>query len=184
MKDVNSIQIGHTFTKKGHRTDLYEDHVDQLANLIKGLREKPASRYHIVTAWNPAENHMMALPPCHCFWQCFVSSDKRLSLQIYQRSCDTFLGVPFNIASYALLICLLAQQTGLNPGVLTWVGGDTHIYMNHLAQVEEQLARTPRDFPDLALPVVPPDRIEDYTFDMVEIHGYRPDKGISAPIAV
>jgi thymidylate synthase len=183
MKDVNSIQIGHTFTKKGHRTDLFEDHIDQLADLIKCIKENPFSRYQVVLAWNPAEKHLQALPPCHMFFQTFVAKG-RLSLQMYQRSCDTLLGVPFNIASYALLTHLLAQQTGLEPGVFTWIGGDVHVYNNHISQVNEQLTRVPKPFPRLILPNISPDNIEDYEFDMIRLEGYEPYAGISAPIAI
>jgi thymidylate synthase len=183
LRNVNSKHIGSEVIKSGARNDLYEDHIDQLDNLIDGLRGSPNSRYHIVMAWNPAENHRMALPPCHMMFQCFVSGG-RLSLQMYQRSVDSFLGLPFNIASYALLLHLLAQQTGLDPGELTWIGGDTHIYNTHISQVKEQLIRKPHLFPTLVLPNIVPNHIEDYEFDMIRIENYDPWPSIKAPIAV
>lgn len=184
MKNVHSRHIGSSFDAHGGRSDLYEDHIDQLANLIKGLRENPFSRYHIVSAWNPAELHLMALPPCHMMFQCFVTKDGELSLQIYQRSCDTFLGVPFNVASYALLTHMLAQQAGLTPGWLTWIGGDTHLYLNHLDQVREQIARVPRAFPQLIMPTEIPKSIEDYEYSDFILENYNPYPPIKAPIAV
>ena len=114
--------------------------IDQIAELIELIRRDPASRRQIVTAWNPADLHLMALAPCHCLFQTQVA-DGRLNLQLYQRSADVFLGVPFNIASYALLTHMLAQQCGLEPGVFVWTGGDCHLYSNHLDQAREQLGR-------------------------------------------
>ncbi len=117
--------------------------IDQIANVVESIKTKPESRRHIVTAWNPAEVDEMALPPCHCLFQFYVA-DGRLSCQLYQRSADVFLGVPFNIASYALLTLMVAQVTGLKPGEFVHSFGDVHLYSNHLEQASEQLRRTPR----------------------------------------
>lgn len=155
--------------------------IDQIAGLIKDLRENPDSRRHLVSAWNVAQLDQMALQPCHVMFQCYVAAG-RLSLQIYQRSCDMFLGVPFNIASYALLTHMLAQQSGLEVGELIWVGGDCHIYLNHLEQVREQLSRQPFPFPKLNLHKA--DSIDGYEVSDFEIEGYQCHPKISAPIAV
>src|SRR4030081_2851482 len=124
--------------------------IDQIAKVIESLRKKPESRRHIVSAWNPADVERMALPPCHLLFQFYVA-DGKLSCQLYQRSCDIFLGVPFNIASYALLTHMVAQQCDLAPGDFVWTGGDCHIYSNHFDQVREQLAREPRPLPRLSI---------------------------------
>ncbi|MST50127.1 thymidylate synthase [Mobiluncus porci] len=155
--------------------------VDQIANLIENIKQDPSSRRLVVSAWNVSDLPQMALAPCHMFFQCWVG-DGKLSLQIYQRSCDMFLGVPFNIASYALLTHMLAQQTGLEPGELVWTGGDCHIYSNHVDQVNEQLTRDPYPFPTLALDQA--DSIEGYTFDMIRLEDYEHHPKISAPVAV
>lgn len=155
--------------------------VDQIARLLDDLRHNPTSRRLVVSAWNVSDLDQMALPPCHMFFQCWVAAG-RLSLQIYQRSCDMFLGVPFNLASYALLTHMLAQQSGLEAGELVWTGGDCHIYDNHVDQVREQLTREPYPFPTLVL-----DRavsIDDYTFEMIRLENYQHHPKISAPIAV
>ena len=157
-------------------------HVDQLARAIQQLRRDPDSRRIIVSAWNVGELERMALAPCHAFFQCYVA-DGRLSLQVYQRSCDIFLGVPFNIASYALLTHILAQQSGLKVGELVWTGGDCHLYLNHLEQADIQLARTPGRLPTLALLRRPPD-IADYRFEDFQVLGYEPQAAIRAPVAV
>ena len=125
-------------------------HVDQIAELIETLKVNPASRRMVVSAWNPGELHAMALAPCHCLFQCYVANGK-LSLQLYQRSADIFLGVPFNIASYALLTHMLAQQAGLEVGEFVWTGGDCHLYSNHLDQAREQLGRDPGPLPKLEI---------------------------------
>ncbi|MFC7432760.1 MULTISPECIES: thymidylate synthase [unclassified Agrococcus] len=156
--------------------------IDQLSQLVEQIRSNPDSRRLIVSAWNPADIPSMALAPCHAFFQVFVA-DGRLSLQIYQRSADMFLGVPFNIASYALLTHMLAQQTGLEVGELVWTGGDCHIYDNHVEQVERQLAREPFPLPTLRLARTP-DSILDYEYDDLEVVGYEHHPGIKAPVAV
>ncbi|WP_433122294.1 thymidylate synthase [Arthrobacter koreensis] len=156
--------------------------IDQIAQLIDGLKNNPDSRRHIVTAWNPAEVENMALPPCHAMFQFYVA-DGKLSCQLYQRSADTFLGVPFNIASYALLTLMVAQQVGLEPGEFVWTGGDVHIYDNHLDQVTEQLSRSPFPYPKLRLRRKPAS-IFDYELDDFEVLDYQHHPGIKAPIAV
>jgi thymidylate synthase len=157
-------------------------HIDQIAELIENLKSNPDSRRHIVSAWNVAELKDMALPPCHAFFQFYVAKGK-LSCQLYQRSADTFLGVPFNIASYALLTRMIAQQAGLEPGEFVWTGGDVHIYDNHMDQVLKQLAREPYDYPQLVI-TRKPDSIFDYTLDDFEVVGYQHHPTIKAPIAV
>lgn len=156
-------------------------HVDQIAKVVEQIRTNPDSRRHIVTAWNPAEVDDMALPPCHALFQFYVA-DGKLSCQLYQRSADLFLGVPFNIASYALLTHMIAAQTGLEAGEFVWTGGDVHVYDNHVEQVETQLAREPYPYPSLRL--APRDSIFDYEFEDVEVLGYVSHPTIKAPIAV
>ena len=156
-------------------------HVDQLAQVLETLRTDPDSRRIIVSAWNVAELDAMALAPCHAFFQFYVA-DGRLSCQLYQRSADLFLGVPFNIASYALLTHMVAAQVGLEVGDFVWTGGDCHVYDNHHEQVREQLAREPFRFPTLELK--PAASLFDYTFDDVVVHGYEHHPAISAPVAV
>ena len=156
--------------------------IDQIARLIEGIRSNPDSRRHIVSAWNPADLDRMALPPCHALFQFYVARGE-LSCQLYQRSADVFLGVPFNIASYALLCAMVAQVTGLRPGEFVHTFGDVHLYLNHLEQAREQLAREPRALPRLELnPAV--QSIFDFRFEDVTIHGYEPHPAIRAPIAV
>ncbi|MEV6522293.1 thymidylate synthase [Longispora sp. NPDC051575] len=156
-------------------------HVDQIGELLTTLRENPDSRRMIVSAWNVAELHRMALPPCHAFFQ-FHVADGRLSCQLYQRSADLFLGVPFNIASYALLTHMIAQQVGLEVGDFVWTGGDVHIYDNHVDQVTEQLSREAYEFPQLTLHKA--DSLFDYRYEDFEVVGYRHHPSIKAPIAV
>ena len=156
-------------------------HVDQIAKVIEQIRTNPDSRRHIVTAWNPAEVDDMALPPCHALFQFYVA-DGKLSCQLYQRSADLFLGVPFNIASYALLTHMVAAQTGLEVGEFVWTGGDVHIYDNHVEQVRTQLARDPYPYPSLR--IAPRDSIFDYEFEDIEVLGYVSHPTIKAPIAV
>ena len=158
------------------------DSIDQIAKVIQSIRTNPDSRRHMVTAWNPAEVDNMALPPCHAMFQFYVA-DGKLSCQLYQRSADLFLGVPFNIASYALLTLMVAQQTGLEPGEFVWTGGDVHIYDNHVDQVREQLSRDPYPYPQLRL-ARKPESIFDYTLEDFEVLDYRHHPGIKAPIAV
>ncbi len=156
--------------------------IDQIANLIDLIKRDPASRRQIVTAWNPAEIHLMALAPCHCLFQTQVAGGK-LHLQLYQRSADAFLGVPFNIASYALLTHMLAQQCGLEPGTFVWTGGDCHLYLNHLDQAREQLSREPRALPRLKL-LRRPAAIDEYRYEDFEIKDYDPHPHIKAEVAV
>jgi len=156
-------------------------HIDQIGQVIETLRNNPDSRRILVSAWNVAELDRMALMPCHAFFQFYVA-DGKLSCQLYQRSADMFLGVPFNIASYALLTHMVAQQTGLEPGEFIWTGGDCHIYSNHIEQVTEQLTRDPYPYPTLKLH--PRDSIFDYRYEDVEVVGYRHHPAIKAPVAV
>jgi len=156
--------------------------INQLAQVIDTLRTNPDSRRIIVSAWNVAELDQMALLPCHALFQFYVA-DGRLSCQLYQRSADIFLGVPFNIASYALLTHMVAQQTDLKVGEFIWTGGDCHLYLNHLEQVEQQLARTPLPLPTLALRRKPAS-ITGYRFEDFEIIGYESHPHIAAPVAV
>lgn len=156
--------------------------IDQIAQVVESIRTDPDSRRHIVSAWNPADIPDMALAPCHAFFQFHVANG-RLSCQLYQRSADMFLGVPFNIASYALLTHMLAQQTGLEAGDLVWTGGDCHIYDNHVEQVERQLAREPFPLPSLRI-LRRPESILDYALDDFEVVDYQHHPGIKAPVAV
>jgi thymidylate synthase len=156
--------------------------IDQIAELIETIRSSPASRRQIVSAWNPGELHAMALAPCHCLFQTYVA-DGRLSLQLYQRSADIFLGVPFNIASYALLTHMLAQQCGLEVGEFVWTGGDCHLYLNHLDQARLQLAREPGPLPRLEI-TRKPDAIDAYEPEDFVLHGYEAQAHIRAPVAV
>ena len=156
--------------------------VDQITDLMKRLASDPDSRRLIVSAWNVAELPKMALAPCHTLFQFYVA-DGRLSCQLYQRSADIFLGVPFNIASYALLTEMIAQQCGLIPGDFVWTGGDCHLYLNHLEQAREQLAREPYPLPKLKF-ARRPESIFDYRFDDIEIADYRSHPHIKAPVAI
>ncbi len=157
-------------------------HIDQMANLVAEIRRNPDSRRLIVSAWNVGEIPRMKLPPCHALFQFYVA-DRKLSCQLYQRSADIFLGVPFNLASYALLTHMIAQQCDLGVGDFVWVGGDCHLYLNHLEQVDEQLSRTPFPLPQLAIARRPPS-LFDYAFEDLEIVGYRSHPAIRAPVAV
>ena len=156
--------------------------IDQITDVVEQIRTNPDSRRLIVSAWNPADIPRMALAPCHALFQ-FEVHDGRLSCQLYQRSADLFLGVPFNIASYALLTHMVAQQTGLEVGDFVWTGGDCHIYDNHVEQVERQLSRDPYPYPELRLNRRP-DSILEYEPEDVEIVGYQHHPGIKAPVAV
>lgn len=158
------------------------EHIDQIANLLKQLRTNPNSRRLIVSAWNPAEVDEMALPPCHCLFQFYVSNGK-LSCQLYQRSGDIFLGVPFNIASYALLMLMVAQVSGLQPGEFILTLGDAHLYSNHFEQAREQLQRTPKPLPTMW---INPDVTDlfAFTFEDFRLENYQADPSIRAPIAV
>jgi thymidylate synthase len=155
--------------------------IDQIANLLATLRSNPDSRRMIVSAWNVADLSDMALEPCHAMFQFYVAGGK-LSCQLYQRSADMFLGVPFNIASYALLTRMIAAQVGLGVGDFVWVGGDCHIYANHVDQVREQLTRPAFDFPQLELAPAP--SLFDYTFDHFSLVDYRHHPALRAPVAV
>lgn len=163
-------------------TDPRGGSVDQIENLVYSLRHKPDSRRMVVSAWNVADLPSMMIEPCHFAFQCFVSNN-RLSLQVHQRSCDMFLGVPFNIASYALLIHMLAQQCNLSPGDLVWTGGDCHIYNNHMDQVREQLSRTPRTLPTLIIKRDVPSIFEYEEEDFV-LRGYDPHPAIKAQVSI
>lgn len=156
--------------------------IDQIAQVEEMIKRNPNSRRMLVTAWNPAEVEDMALPPCHCLFQFYVA-DGRLSLQLYQRSADTFLGVPFNIASYALLLQMMAQVTGLQPGEFVHTTGDTHLYLNHLEQARLQLSRTPRPLPTMR---INPDvkSIFDFRYEDFELENYDPWPHIAAEVSV
>jgi thymidylate synthase len=156
-------------------------HVDQISGVLEQLRTDPDSRRMVVSAWNVAEVPRMALPPCHLLFQFYVA-DGRLSCQLYQRSADLFLGVPFNIASYALLTHMVAQQVGLEVGDFVWTGGDCHVYDNHLEQVQVQLSRAAYPFPELRLKPAP--SLFDYTYEDVEVVGYQHHPALRAPVAV
>jgi thymidylate synthase len=156
--------------------------IDQLANVVEAIRKKPDSRRHLVSAWNPADVDRMALPPCHALFQFYVA-EGRLSCQMYQRSADLFLGVPFNIASYALLTMMVAQVTGLKLGDFVLTLGDAHLYLNHLEQAREQLARTPRPFPRMKLNPAVKDLFA-FAYEDFTLEGYEPYPAIKAPIAV
>lgn len=158
------------------------EHIDQIKEIIHTIKTNPDSRRIIVSAWNVADIPKMALAPCHAFFQFYVANGK-LSCQLYQRSADIFLGVPFNIASYALLTHMVAEQCNLQPGEFIWTGGDCHLYSNHLEQVKLQLSRTPYPLPSLKVHRKP-DSIFDYQFEDFEIVGYESHPHIKAPVAV
>ena len=170
----------------GHQWRSWPDYnggtIDQIQNVVDMIKNHPDSRRMMVTAWNPAEVEQMALPPCHCLFQFYVA-DGRLSLQLYQRSADTFLGVPFNIASYALLLQMMAQVTGLQPGEFIHTTGDTHLYLNHLDQARLQLTRTPRPLPTMK---INPDvkNLFDFHYEDFQLEGYDPWPHIAATVSV
>lgn len=170
----------------GHQWRSWPDHnggtIDQIQNVLDLIRNHPDSRRMIVSAWNPAEVEQMALPPCHCLFQFYVA-DGKLSLQLYQRSADTFLGVPFNIASYALLLQMMAQVSGLEAGEFIHTTGDTHLYLNHLDQARLQLTRTPRPLPKMR---INPDvkNLFDFHYEDFQLEGYDPWPHISAQVSV
>lgn len=176
-------ELGPVYGKQWRRWQAADGReIDQIAALVEGLKSNPNGRRHIFTGWNVGELQDMALPPCHMTYQYYVA-DGRLSGVLYQRSADVFLGVPFNICEAALLIHMLAQQCGLEVGELVWFGADVHLYMNHLAQAEQQLQRTPRPLPTLSLRRRP-DSIFDYRFEDFDLQGYEPHPSIAAPVAV
>lgn len=170
----------------GHQWRSWPDYdggtIDQIGNVIDLIKHHPDSRRMIVSAWNPAEVDSMALPPCHCLFQFYVA-DGRLSLQLYQRSADTFLGVPFNIASYALLLMMMAQVTGLKAGDFIHTTGDTHLYLNHLEQARLQLTRTPRQLPRMILNK-DVKNLFDFRYEDFSLEGYNPWEHISAKVSV
>ena len=175
--------LGPVYGKQWRRWETADGRtVDQIAQLVDGLKHNPDSRRHLVSAWNPGEVNNMALPPCHALFQFYVA-DGRLSCQLYQRSADIFLGVPFNIASYALLTHMLAQQCDLAVGDFVWTGGDCHLYANHAEQVALQLSRTPYPYPRLHIKRRPPS-IFDFAYEDFEVIGYRHHEPIRAPVAV
>lgn len=175
--------LGPVYGKQWRRWETVDGRtVDQISDLIHQIKTNPGSRRQIVSAWNPGEIDRMALAPCHCLFQTQVA-DGRLNLQLYQRSADVFLGVPFNIASYALLTHMLAQQADLEPGIFVWTGGDVHLYENHLDQAREQLGRAPRALPKLQIKRNP-DSLFDYNFDDFAILDYDPHPHIAAEVAV
>ena len=170
----------------GHQWRSWPDYnggtIDQIQNVLDMIKNHPDSRRMIVSAWNPAEIEQMALPPCHCLFQFYVA-DGKLSLQLYQRSADTFLGVPFNVASYALLLQMMAQVCGLKPGEFIHTTGDTHLYLNHLEQAKLQLTRTPRKLPTMK---INPDvkNLFDFKYEDFELEGYDPWPHIAATVSV
>lgn len=175
--------LGYVYGKQWRSWETTDGRViDQISQVVDLIKNHPDSRRILVTAWNPAEIDKMALPPCHCLFQFYVA-DGKLSCQLYQRSADTFLGVPFNIASYALLTMMLAQVCGLEPGEFIHTTGDTHLYLNHLNQVDEQLSREPRPLPKM---IINPDvkSIFDFKYEDFKLEGYDPWPAIKAPIAV
>ena len=175
--------LGYVYGKQWRSWEATDGRViDQISQVVDLIKNHPDSRRILVTAWNPAEIDKMALPPCHCLFQFYVA-DGKLSCQLYQRSADTFLGVPFNIASYALLTMMLAQVCGLEPGEFIHTTGDTHIYLNHLEQVNEQLSREPRPLPKM---IINPDvkSIFDFKYEDFKLEGYDPYPAIKAAIAV
>lgn len=175
--------LGYVYGKQWRSWETTDGRViDQISQVVDLIKNHPDSRRILVTAWNPAEIDKMALPPCHCLFQFYVA-DGKLSCQLYQRSADTFLGVPFNIASYALLTMMLAQVCGLQPGEFIHTTGDTHLYLNHLDQVNEQLSREPRPLPKM---IINPDvkSIFDFKYEDFKLEGYDPWPAIKAPVAV
>ena len=175
--------LGYVYGKQWRSWEATDGRViDQISQVVDLIKNHPNSRRILVTAWNPAEIDKMALPPCHCLFQFYVA-DGKLSCQLYQRSADTFLSVPFNIASYALLTMMLAQVCGLEPGEFIHTTGDTHIYLNHLDQVNEQLLREPRPLPKM---IINPDvkSIFDFKYEDFKLEGYDPYPAIKAPVAV
>ncbi|MGL4590118.1 MAG: thymidylate synthase [Mycoplasmatales bacterium] len=176
-------ELGPVYGKQWRAWRGADGEVDQLARLVDDLKNNPRSRRHIISAWNVGEIDKMALPPCHAFIQFYVSADNKLSCQLYQRSADLFLGVPFNIASYSLMTYLLAQVCDLEVGEFVHTFGDLHIYTNHVEQIKEQRSRSPKDLPQIKLnPEIK--KIEDFTFDDIELIGYDPHPLIKGKVSV
>ncbi|MGL1835023.1 thymidylate synthase [Rhodocyclaceae bacterium SMB388] len=176
-------ELGPVYGKQWRRWQTADGRsIDQIAQLIEGLKRNPDSRRHLVSAWNPGEIEGMALPPCHAMFQFYVA-DNTLSCQLYQRSADIFLGVPFNIASYALLLLMVAQVCNYRPGDFVWTGGDCHLYLNHLDQAREQLGRAPRPLPTMRINPEVGD-IFGFRFEDFALEGYDPQPHIKAPVAV
>lgn len=165
-----------------HTSDHGVQVIDQIADVIDSLKNNPNSRRHIVSAWNVGEIDDMALPPCHMMFQLYVSGDGKLSCKLTQRSADMFLGVPYNIASYAMLTHMIAQQAGLTAGELIWSGGDTHIYLDHIEQVKEQLTRSAYEFPQLILQKA--ESIDDYTIDHFHVMNYQSHPALKGKVSV
>lgn len=180
--DANG-ELGPVYGKQWRRWETADGRrIDQISRLLDGLKHNPDSRRHLVSAWNPGEVEHMALPPCHALFQFYVAGN-RLSCQLYQRSADIFLGVPFNIASYALLTHMVAQVCGYEAGDFVWTGGDCHLYLNHLDQAREQLARSPRALPRLVINPAVTDLFA-FRFEDFAVEGYDPHPHIKAPVAV
>lgn len=177
--------LGPIYGKQWRGWSVEEDgsYIDQLEVLIESIKENPTSRRHIVSSWNVGQMHEMALPPCHAFFQCFVTKDGGLILQMYQRSADWFLGVPFNIASYALLTHMIAQVTGLYAKKFIWIGGDAHIYKNHIEQMKTQMKRDPRPLPTLWLDPSITD-INDFKAEHIRLDDYNPHEKIKGKVSV
>ncbi len=175
-------ELGPVYGKQWRRWEGKDSTVDQLKNLIEGIKNNPSSRRHIINAWNVADVKDMALPPCHAFIQFYVSGNK-LSCQLYQRSADLFLGVPFNIASYSLLLMMVAQVTGYEVGEFIHSFGDLHIYTNHLEQVKEQITREPRELPKVKLNKNIKN-IEEFTYDDIILEDYNPHPAIKGKVSV
>ncbi|MCK6399680.1 thymidylate synthase [Thauera aminoaromatica] len=176
-------ELGPVYGKQWRRWETADGRsVDQIARVVESIRRTPDSRRHLVSAWNPGEVDAMALPPCHALFQFYVAGG-RLSCQLYQRSADIFLGVPFNIASYALLTHMVAQVCELEAGDFVWIGGDCHLYSNHLRQAREQLERAPRPLPTLRLNPAVRD-LFGFRFEDIALEGYDPHPHIKAPVAV
>ena len=174
--------LGPVYGKQWRKWPKEKSHIDQLANVIKQIKENPYSRRHIVSAWNASEIDQMALPPCHLLFQFYVTTSGHLNCKLFQRSADAFLGVPFNIASYSLLTYMVAQQCDLKPGKFVWSGTDCHIYLNHIEAVETQLSRESYNSPKLTLSSR--DNIGDYQFEDFKLEGYEYHPAIKAEIAV
>ena len=175
--------LGPVYGKQWRRWEAADGQkIDQINDVLQMLKTNPDSRRLIVSAWNPADVSQMALPPCHSLFQFYVANN-RLSCQLYQRSADVFLGVPFNIASYALLTHMVAHVSGMEVGDFVHTMGDAHLYLNHIDAAEEQLKRQPHDLPKLEF-ANPPDQLEDFTFDHIKITGYDPDPHIAAAVSV